>query len=353
MNNNQTEYNVVVEVVEKSFEIYYYSVGNSREVSSKTKAVRFWAKVRGENNNIIECHVEEDIYNRLVEGMKINAKIHGYITNSNKTTYSIDEIKLIYDETTNMVVKNYVDSERKKLAVFSKNNGLRDEKGKSGDGIFVIMSLIFLVFGILGYVIKIKNNVTSMTNELVVPLVFINICTFSLLISIMYNIYSLKYSVIAKKFYIIFSIAICDVITAISNIYVDEKHYVLNIIITAILAIAIFVLFRKGFRYTRTRTKFRFAVINVFDINGGYRVVLSKLSDDAYPTGYPYLVYDTNNGEKFKQFKYMDLDVKNITSLNLNINNPDYWYYDISYVDDKAFVGKNICGVTNFVYVNR
>lgn len=48
----------------------------------------------------------------------------------------------------------------------------------------------------------------------------------------------------------------------------------------------------------------------------------------------------------------MDLDVKNITSLNLNINNPDYWYYDISYVDDKAFIGKNICGVTNFVYMN-
>ena len=91
----------------------------------------------------------------------------------------------------------------------------------------------------------------------------------------------------------------------------------------------------------------------MFENNGRSRVVLSKLSDEALPTGYPYLVYDTDDAQKFRQFKYMDLDVKNITTLNLNINNPDYWYYDISYIDNKEFIGKNLCGVTNFVYINR
>lgn len=351
MNNNQTEYNVVVEVVEKKFKIFYRKKYTGSKYTSK-KIVSFYAKIKGENNKVIECSVNEELYNRLVEGMKVKAKIQKSLIN-NDEFYSIKEIKLIYDDTTNTVVKNYVNTEMNKLATFSKNNGLREEKGKSRNGILVIMSLFFLALGIITYIVKYEGNINSETQELLGPLVLVNLGTLALLISVMYNIYSLKYSIVPKKFYIIFSIIVCDVITAISNICVAEKHYILNVIITVILVITIFVLFRKGLRYSRTRTKFKFAVVNVFDINGGYRVVLSKLSDDAYPIGYPYLVYDTNNGEKFKQFKYMDLDVKNITSLNLNINNPDYWYYDISYVDDKAFVGKNIGGVTNFVYVNR
>lgn len=352
--DNEEVYDVVVEVVEKRFEIFYYnSAVINEDVSDRKKGVRFFSKVKGENNNIVDCYVTEDIYNRLVEGMKIKAKIRKEIFGSNRVVYSIDEMKLIYDDTTNEVVKNYVNREMNKLATFSKNNGLRDEKGKSGNGIAILMSLFFLALGIIAYVIKFSGNITENTKDLFGPLVLVNIGTFALLLSILYNTYGLKYNVVLKKFYIIFSVLICDVITLISNIYAPEKYYYLNIIISIILvAVAVF-LFRKGLRYTRTRTKFRFEVVNVFENNGRSRVVLSKLSDEALPTGYPYLVYDTDDAQKFRQFKYIDLDVKNITTLNLNINNPDYWYYDISYIDNKEFIGKNLCGVTNFVYINR
>ena len=84
------------------------------------------------------------------------------------------------------------------------------------------MSLFFLALGIIAYVIKFSGNITENTKDLFGPLVLVNIGTFALLLSILYNTYGLKYNVVLKKFYIIFSVLICDVITLISNIYAPE-----------------------------------------------------------------------------------------------------------------------------------
>lgn len=351
MNNKEIVYDEVVEVVEKSFKTYY----RKAYVGSRTmmdREVIFYAKVKCQNYNIIECSISEKIYNRLVEGMKINANIRRTDADD-KVIYSIEEMELIYDSTTNEVVNNYVNREMDRLATFSKNNGLREEKGKSNNGILILISLFFLAVGIITYIIKYTEETYSDTRDLQGPLVLINLSTFALFIAIMYNTYRLRYSVVAKKFYIIFSIIVCDVITLLNNIFTQEKYYNLNIIITAVLFCVAVFLFRKGIKYTRTRTKFRFEVVKVFENNGRNRVVLSKLSDTAEPTGYPYLVYDTDDAQKFRRFKYMNLDVKNITSLNINIDNPEYWYYDISYIDNNAFEGKELGAVTNFVYLNR
>ena len=95
MNSDEVVYDVLVEVVEKKFKIFYRKKYTGSKYTSK-KIVSFYAKIKGENNKVIECSVNEELYNRLVEGMKVKAKIQKSLIN-NDEFYSIKEIKLIYD----------------------------------------------------------------------------------------------------------------------------------------------------------------------------------------------------------------------------------------------------------------
>ena len=98
----------------------------------------------------------------------------------------------------------------------------------------------------------------------------------------------------------------------------------------------------QGFNYCKPKTKIKFEVVDLLSRMDGYLyVVFAALDQYGRPSVYPYCLYRTADKKTFLKGKVYTIDMQKITLLDLNLNDPEFWFYDISYINENDIVLSN------------
>lgn len=294
-----------------------------------------------------ECIVNEEYYNRWIEGL--NAKIVFSVENDgDRNSVDIERMEVVYVNGTvpAQVVQRYVNDTKNELTIFQKNNGMIEKSVKAAKGIIyavvvltaVIAASILLNSGVLETG-NFNMEMVEQTLLSIQPLIII------LLASVYFACYFKKKRVAKRRKMILVSIFIMCLVSTASYIWLKGEFIFWVIGYAALFAVYLIYCLVRGFHNEATHTVWKFEVTQIADRpdTGQKDIFLCCLNSDGEAKRYPYIRYRTNMRDKYHMNEIFCIEIKKITELNLFAGDPNFWFFDVSYIEEEE-IKKSLTG---------
>lgn len=292
-----------------------------------------------------ESIVNEEMYNRWIEGL--DANISYKVEQLGREEYiHINAVKVIYPNgiVNEAVARNYVEKTQKKLTEFKKNNGIIVKNVKAARGIIDAVILLIVVVGaaiiINSGVIETGNFDTKAVEQ---SLLAVHPVIIMALGSIYFFVFYRKKVIIKRRLMILFSILGMCGISVATYLWLGGVFLIMSIGYAAAFVMYFVYCLVRGFKNERSHTVWKFQVMQIIEtpeINQK-DIFLACLNGEGEAIRYPFIKYSTKLSNKYNQGEIFCIEIKKISELKLYTINPNYWFFDISYLGEEDILKSN------------
>lgn len=293
----------------------------------------------------IEMSTSAAVYYRWAKGVTADLTIRKREYDDGRVWFWISEVKLDYSNgvPTAEIAEAYINDHRKKLDKFLKNKGRKTAHPQGSNfSAFIAVGLIFLALFYLLYVKEIfinKGNYENDPNSIAKMIICIQIIV---LIIVYYAKFSRSMKFALKRIFVLISLGVMIATSVMIALTFSKMYYFLAGVFGILFAAYFIFSLTQGFDYCKPKTKIKFEVVDLLSQMDGYLyVVFAALDQYGHPFVYPYCLYRTADKKTYAKGQVYTIDMQKVTSLNLNLTDPEFWFYDISYINQNDIVLSN------------